>query len=768
MSSTTREHSTAGRQRRRTARYERAAAIAAVAGVAAALAPASITGQPVIDALQRALVAAVVTFIAAHGHRWSWFVAGAVAALPARGFGLLLIVLGLVAAVLSTSVRRRSVELGALAGGLVANGICWYRDVDPLVLGPICAAIAICLFIGSGYGEMRRRHRRIAVRAFALAALIMLVGVAAAAFAGVTSMGDLRSGTEAARRALAAVRDGDTDTAQREIATAQDHLAGADERLSGPLAAPAKLVPGLAQQVDAVQVSVDEALAVSGAAADLVATDYDSLRYNGRIDLAEIESLVPRSVSVEATLTASTERLDELRDGWLAPPLRDRIDEFAEEVADAQADATLANEVLSVAPGLLGADGPRTYLVAFMTPAELRGAGGFIGNFAELRATDGDVSLGRSGRIRELLAARPDGARTIEGLDEYLDRYGRFEPADNVQDASISPHWPYDAQALAQLYPQSGGSEVDAVIGIDPTGMAALLELTGPVEIEGLSVPLSAENAEDYLTRVQYLAFGDDTERREDILDEVIRTTFDELTTAELPAPRRLGAVLGPVARGRHIHAWSPEEDEQALFALMDASGELDFAAGGDGLAVIQQNAGNNKLDAYLQRDIDYTSSVDTDTGDVESTLTITLHNAPPDADLPRVVDGNNRGVPRGTNLTWLNLHTPLTVTSATLDGDEIRLGEDTEAGMPVWETPLLQVPPGGSVTLEVRLRGAIDLREAYRLTLMPQPVANPDQVSVRIDLTDGDLTGEHTADGAVELDQVLDETVQVEAGIRR
>src|SRR5690606_27372907 len=101
MSSTTREHSTAGRQRRRTARYERAAAIAAVAGVAAALAPASITGQPVIDALQRALVAAVVTFIAAHGHRWSWFVAGAVAALPARGFGLLLIVLGLVAAVLS-------------------------------------------------------------------------------------------------------------------------------------------------------------------------------------------------------------------------------------------------------------------------------------------------------------------------------------------------------------------------------------------------------------------------------------------------------------------------------------------------------------------------------------------------------------------------------------------------------------------------------------------------------------------------------------------
>ena len=37
-------------------------------------------------------------------------------------------------------------------------------------------------------------------------------------------------------------------------------------------------------------------------------------------------------------------------------------------------------------PGLLGADGERTYLIAFLNPSEQRGLGGFIGNYAEITA----------------------------------------------------------------------------------------------------------------------------------------------------------------------------------------------------------------------------------------------------------------------------------------------------------------------------------------------------------------------------------------------
>ena len=54
---------------------------------------------------------------------------------------------------------------------------------------------------------------------------------------------------------------------------------------------------------------------------------------------------------------------------------------------------------------MLGADGPRTYLLLFTTPSESRGLGGFVGSYAELTADDGQLALGAFGRAQDLDAA---------------------------------------------------------------------------------------------------------------------------------------------------------------------------------------------------------------------------------------------------------------------------------------------------------------------------------------------------------------------------
>ena len=56
---------------------------------------------------------------------------------------------------------------------------------------------------------------------------------------------------------------------------------------------------------------------------------------------------------------------------------------------------------------------PRHYFIAFTQPAEARGLGGFVGNYGELTAIDGDIELTRSGRIRELIAAPGADQRTL-------------------------------------------------------------------------------------------------------------------------------------------------------------------------------------------------------------------------------------------------------------------------------------------------------------------------------------------------------------------
>lgn len=714
----------------------RSFAIATVFGIVAAFAPMGLTGSTTIDAVERFVLVTLVTFLGAHAHRWSWFVAGALVAGVIRDVPLLVALAGLAAAVVSARSRRRSKDLGAIAVGLLAMAVVWAPGHNvgwPTLPVVVLAAL---LVVVSGYPNVRRRHRR-KVRNFILVLVLLVVlSGGAAAFAVGSAYGDVGVGSAAARDALIAVRQGDTEAATAHLATAEDHLGSADSVLSR-FTRPAAFVPGLAQQADAITTSVDQARSITDVASVLVETNYHDLRYEGTIDLDLVRGLREPTASVAATLARADAEISSLQDRWLIPQLEEQVEAFADDIADARSDTDLAVDALAVAPDLLGADGPRRYLVAFLTPAELRGAGGFVGSWAELTARNGDVELSASGRVAELIYARPEGSRQLNGPEDYIERYGRFDPQDFIQDATYSPHWPSNAEVLADLYEQSTGRAVAGVLGVDPTGLAAILELTGPVAVPSLANPLDATNAVGLLTRQQYLLFPDRAER-EDLLAEAVDATFSALVEASLPAPERLGQVLGAAARGRHLQMWSPVPAEQAFFARIHADSALEIPPGSDGFSVVQQNVGNNKIDAYLQRSVTYEVTVDGDDGSLSGMIRVVLENRVEDLSWPDAVVDNQRGAPRGTNVASVALHAPWTVTSSTIDGETELLGPGRELGMNAWDTPVLQIPPGGEVVLEAQISGAVDLSNGYRLQLVPQPLTSPEVVDVWIHLENG------------------------------
>jgi hypothetical protein len=733
----------------------------AVSVVLAAFAPTVLTGTEWIDLLERMLIAGVVTYVGAHGHRRTWLVAGALAAVAARGLSLGFVLVALAVAASDSRFHRRSRANGAVVSGALVNAVLWYPSGPTTLVSLVAAALVIVILLVSGSGNLRRGPKQVLNAALVLLALFGFAVVATVGWGAVQARNDIEAGTSAAREALTAVRLGDAEAARDSLTTAETALSSAQSELSTSTAV-ASAVPGLAQQMTAVDVAIQEALAVTEAANDLVQIDYEQLRYEGRLDLAKVTSLQPSSASVLEALSSAEESLDEVRSGWLLPPLQTRIDEFAAEVADARDDAELADQILAVSPALLGSEGTRHYLVAFLTPAELRGSGGFIGSFVELEAVGGDVSLVRSGRIKELIDAVPPGVRTISGPEDYLRRWGRFNPQDFLQDVTFPLDWPSAAQVLAELYPQSGGREVDGVIAVDPTGLAALLDLTGPVFIPGIDQPLTKDNAVPFLTKNQYVIFGDRA-AREEVLEAAARATFDRLTDASLPAPRRLGDVLGPAARGRHLQIWSPTEDEQDLFRTLQADGEVDVPDGTDALAVVQQNSANNKIDAYLQRTVRYDAEVDARTGRIDATATITLTNAVPGLDLPVAVVGNNRGRPVGTNLSLLTIMTPLQATSATLDGIPVELAEDRESGLRTWELANVAVGNGDTVIFVVKLTGALDLRDGYRFQYLPQPVANPDLFRASLTARNGDFLVDGVDQAELDVEATAAETVSID-----
>lgn len=736
-------------QQRPSRRRSATEALAVAAGIAAVVAPASLTGLDAVDAVQRGVVATLVTFVGAHGRRRTWLLAGALAATPSGGLSMLLVLIGLAVAVASTFRDLRSRRFGAVAVGCYVNAIFWYPPHDPPWGVAVGIAVLIVL-IASGVPNLRS-HRRRAVQVVAAGtAAFVVVACVLVGVAMLLAGASVASGGDAAKAALEAARDGDGETADRALTDAGADFEQAAGHLDGFLALPAQVVPGVAQQLQAVRTTVDQGRAIADAGNDLVRTaDYDRLQYDGRLDLDQVAALVEPTERADRTLEQADAELAALQEGTLLPPLRDGIEQFADKIEQARRDTEVARALVTTAPQLFAAGTERHYLIIFLTPAELRGAGGFIGSYAELRAIDGEVDLVRSGRIDDLIEAAPVGSRTISGPEDYLARYGRFRPADFVQDVTFSPHFPSSASVIAELYPQSGGRPVDGVIGVDPTGIAALLELTGPVEVDGLPEPLTAEDAADLLTRRQYLELGTRAERGE-ILEAATRATFDELVSSSLPTPRRLADVLSPAARGGHLRMWSPIADEQDLFEQLGADGSLTFPENGDGFSVVQRNVGNNKIDAYLRRSLTYDATIDARTGDLAATLRIELTNeVPVGVDLPPGVADNTRAAPTLTNVTVVTIHTPHQVRRATLDGEELLLGPDRERGYPAWDTPDLLIGPGETVVLEVEMTGALDLRDGYDLRILPQPVANPDELRAHLEIIGGRTadTGERTLD---------------------
>jgi hypothetical protein len=712
-------------------------ALAGLAAVSAALAPGAPTGMPVADAVWRMAFAVVVVLSAYRAPRATWLFAGCVAALAGLSTGGSVAVVGVAAlgvALLGAVSHRRIRLLGAVVGCLVVH-VVLRIDLDGTGTSVLVAIVAVAPLVITAWLRADRRTRRyirigllVALFSFLAAAVLLAIAVG-------LIYRDVESAGDAMQDGLNAIRDNEPTIAVDRLDVAAAGFDAADGRLRA-LSWPARLVPILGHQARALDVVTSSGGELAETATTATSeADLDELRFDqGALDLDLVANMEEPLADARDALVRADERFDEARTMRLLGPLASVMDDVGDEVAEAVPDADLALQGVRVAPQILGADGERHYYVAFTQPAEARGLGGFIGNFGELTAVDGDLTLSRSGRIAEVVNAPGADDRVLSGPDDYLDRYGRFHPAQFMQDLTFSPDGPTVAQVMEELYPQAGGRPVDGVLIVDPVALGAFMEFTGPITVSGLDEPLTSENAADFLLREQYLTFQDDQAGRIDFLDEASRVTFERLTSGQLPGPRELADTLGGIVDQGRLILHMVDPDEQALIERVGLDGALPDVDGGDFVSLTTQNGGNNKIDMFLRRSIDYTARWNPETGAVRAQARITLSNLAPATGLPPIVLSNRdpEHIPQGTNVSLVSFYTPFALEGARLDGEPV--GVETQQELDRWVYgKYVQVPPGGQVTLTFRLSGFVEPGTEYRLGFAPQPLVNADQVRLRV-----------------------------------
>ncbi len=176
---------------------------------------------------------------------------------------------------------------------------------------------------------------------------------------------------------------------------------------------------------------------------------------------------------------------------------------------------------------------------------------------------------------------------------------------------------------------------------------------------------------------------------------------------------------------------------EQRLYEQLGAAGKM-APVRGDFLGVITQNAGGNKLDAYLHRRIDYRVAVDPASGRISGRLRITLRNDAP-RELPPAVLGTDYfpNLPPGANRLYLSVYTPWQLVSSSLDGTPVTLESANELGRQVYSGAVV-VPAGGIVTVDLTLSGHLSSSARYRLDIHRQPTAAPDRVALTLEVPEG------------------------------
>ncbi|MGH9169494.1 MAG: hypothetical protein ACRD0Z_01240 [Acidimicrobiales bacterium] len=152
------------------------------------------------------------------------------------------------------------------------------------------------------------------------------------------------------------------------------------------------------------------------------------------------------------------------------------------------------------------------------------------------------------------------------------------------------------------------------------------------------------------------------------------------------------------------------------------------------------QNTGENKVDWFLHRTVDYQVSYNPRTGAVNGTVKVTLRNSAPTTGQSAVVIGTDGQFTKqdGVNSSYLTIYTPWLYQWATVDGRVLPVNSSRELG--VWaDSAFVSVPPGGTTTIVLRVEGSLPTGTAYRLTMSRQPMVNADQAQVSVTLPPGE-----------------------------
>ncbi|MCB8944126.1 MAG: DUF4012 domain-containing protein [Ardenticatenaceae bacterium] len=289
-----------------------------------------------------------------------------------------------------------------------------------------------------------------------------------------------------------------------------------------------------------------------------------------------------------------------------------------------------------VLPQIAGIDGPRHYLILAQNEDELRATGGFISGAGLLVVENGRITAltFQDAYLVDNWQEKPYEVLTSGPLYEFMNLELFL-----FRDTNIWPNFPTSAETAMNLF--SYGLELppmDGAIAIDQKFLQLLLEVTGPVTIPDENITINRQNLitnlRDAWAIDENQAVGEWIASRKAFLGPFAAALKDKLVGdfASLDPIYLIRNMTLAVETG-HLQIYMRDETVAATLEELGWDGRLHPPTTHDYLLALDTNVGYNKVNANIQRSLDYQITLQPD-GPAQADLTLTYTHTTPANDI--------------------------------------------------------------------------------------------------------------------------------------
>ena|GEM_PF-7021942 len=245
---------------------------------------------------------------------------------------------------------------------------------------------------------------------------------------------------------------------------------------------------------------------------------------------------------------------------------------------------------------IFGIEKEKLYLVLFQNISEKRPTGGFIGSFALLKVSNGEIAISDIGSSYKVVSKEniepPEPIKLINQTFEFRDGNYFFETKKS-------------AETLEYLF----GEKLDSIIFVNSNSFEEILKVSGPIFLDKNVATLTEENFYTlfgYLGEIEYKNLGLESKESKNFLKDVLNGILKKVEKKEVKIDG-LARVFLKLLNEKDIVFSFKDEKIDRFFGYFDWNG-INLPKKENYLALVETNIGGFKTSVSIEKTIEINS----------------------------------------------------------------------------------------------------------------------------------------------------------------